>query len=103
MAAVWGEAGPVEPTDMPVSKTMGTPSSAHEKRLLDADRVEDQRRRRHGEAGEAAGAAAGLGHLDLFAHRVAAARAGDDDRFARVGEHGLELDQLDDLLRGVFG
>ncbi len=70
---------------------------AADEELVEAALVELQGRRRHGQAGQAAGLAAGRRHLGHDAQRRAAERARDDDRLARAGQHGGELGEVDAL------
>ena len=93
----------MEPAEGAGASTSGIESAAQVRSLSSAGLVERERRRRHGEAGEAAGLATQRRHLVHGAQRGAAEGARDDDRLAGAGEHGGELGQVHDLVGYVLG
>ena len=97
------DAGAVVPADGEPARTSGTPSSRAGDRLVAADVVEDQRRRGHGEAGEAAGLATGGRHLVHDAQRPAAEGARGDDGLARGAQHRDELRRVEHVGVDVLG
>ncbi len=92
------DAGPCAPADTDAASTSGHLELGAHERLVAADGVEHQRRRGHGEAGEAAGLAAAAAISAIVCSEVAAERAGDDDGLARALEHRGELGHVDQLV-----
>ena len=71
--------------------------------LVAGDVVEHERRRGHGEAGEAAGLAARRRHVPHDVQRRAAEGARDDDGLAGRPHHRVELGDVDDGVVDVLG